>query len=77
MRNMRAGTGNSPCIFSMDKVFKVGDIVYLKSESMFPKKRIWKVIHITENGIHHLERNVRGFNFLETVKADELVLLEE
>ena len=56
------------------RALKIGDKVYLKEESIYTYKRIWKVIGITPEGVYHLERIVRGFTFLESARADDLVL---
>lgn len=58
----------------MKRAFKVGDKVYLKSEEIYKRKRVWEITHITEDGVYCLYRKVRGFKFLETARQCELVL---
>lgn len=59
---------------------KVGDQVYLKMEECYKWRRIWTVTHIQSDGIHYLKRTTKRksavFHFVESAKANELVLKE-
>jgi len=55
------------------KSFKIGDKVYLKSESQYKRKRVWNITDKNDKGVFTLSRKVSGFMFFEFAKSDEII----